>query len=334
VHISRFHKSCILLSVTFTAAFSLNAQETTDDVFITLLKADYIQGAVVIRFETLQDEDAVYRIYRSTSPITGKSDLDENSPAGANLAGEIKRDELPFSDHPEKDGKYYYMVSVVKEGIEYFTFIPYQNTTLIPVDYAPFPEPVQRITVQKLQETTVSIRYSPVRNNYLYRLYLSEKEKSDLSGLSPCREIRGEDAGFKVNLQKGRRYFFYVTTRNRLGVENRVVYEGKNTATISLVIKKTVHPKPPSNRELIDRNLRINFHRGRYRQALDSFRVLTKRRNLTKKEAAIVHFYSAQCLFYLGDYRKALKLFIQGKEEGAGSGISDAWIERCLEKID
>ncbi len=333
---SRLRKSCILLLTTFAAAIYLNAQEAADGIFITLLKANYVRGAVVIRFETVQDEDVYYRIYRSTSPITKRSDLVETSPEGAHLAGEIRGDELPFSDRPEKDGKYFYMVSVVKGGIEYFSFIPYQNTTLTPVDFSPVPEPVQGLTIQKLQDGVVSVRYSPVRNDYLYRIYISEEETADLSSLSPYTETRGIDGGFKVNLQKGKRYFFYVTTRNRLGVENRAVYEGKNTAALSLVIKKTVRSKPkaPATRELIDRNLRINFYRGRYRQALESFRALAKKRNLAKRETAVIHFYSAQCLFYLGDYRNALKLFIQGKAEGADSGMSDAWIERCLEMID
>jgi len=152
------------------------------------------------------------------------------------------------------------MVSVVKDDSEYFSFIPYQNTTLTPVDFAPVPQPVQSVAVQKLQDTAVLIP----------------------------------------------------------------------------VVRKAARPKPkaPTNRETIDRNLRTNFYRARYGMALDDFKKIEKNRNLTKRESAEIHFYSAQCFFYLGNYNEALKLFIQGKEEGTDSGMSDAWIERCLDKID
>ncbi len=241
--------TCILLLSTFIVAVSLNAQESADDTFVTLLKVEYTGGAVAIRFETIQNEGIYYRIYRSTSPINVESDL-----VDARLAGEIGPDELPFTDRPESDGKYYYMVSVVKDNIEYFLFIPYQNITLTPVDF------VKSVTVQKLKDTAILIP----------------------------------------------------------------------------VIKKTTRPKPkaPMNREAIDQNLRTNFYRGRYSKALEDFRKIENNRGLKRRESAEIHFYSAQCLFYLGDYKGAIKLFIQGKEEGMESGMSDAWIQRCLDKMD
>ncbi len=321
---------CIILLVTFTAAVSLNAREPADDTFITLLKVQYTGGIVTVRFETIQNEDVQYRIYRSTSTITAKPDL-----ADARLAGEIGSDELPFTDRPERDGKYYYMVSVVKDDIEYFSFIPYQNTTLTPIDFAPVPDPVQSVTVQKLQDTAL-IRYSPVRKDYTYRLYVQDRETMDLSGLSPRTEMGGDRSGFRVAFKESQRCYFYVTTVNRLGVENRSVLSGVNTAVLIPVVRKIIQPKPkpPTNREFIDRNLRTNFYKARYSTALDNFKKIERNRNLRKRELAEIHFYSAQCLFYLGDYKGAIKLFIQGKEEGMDSGMSDAWIQRCLDKID
>jgi hypothetical protein len=324
---SGFRTIAILFLVASITPLTLDAVESSKNTFITLLTVKYEDGRIVINFETLQN-DARYRIYRSESPITKESDL-----VTATRVAEIG-DELPFTDTPEQDGAYYYSVSVILGHTEYFSFIPYQNILLTPIDFSPVPQPVQNVTLRN-EGGSVIVRYNPVRADYTYRLYVLEQKTSDLSGMSPQDEIRGDEKGFRITRTEDHTSYLYITTVNRLGVENKTVLPGKNVAVWTPAVKKAPpRPSVPSVGAVIGHNLRNNFYRGKYRVALSEFRSIEKTRRPKRREIAEIHFYSAQCLFYLSDYLAALKLFIQSKEEGADSDMCDAWIDRCLDLMD
>lgn len=317
----------ILLLAVSIGSLSLNADESSGEPFVTLLAAEYVHGGIRINFEPVPDNSR-YRIYRSESPITRKTDI-----ASATLVAEIGPGELPFTDTPE-EGSYYYMVSVIQGETEYFLFIPYQNMTLSPIDFSPIPQPVEAVNVRN-DGSTVVVQYTPVRADYAYRLYVRGQRVSDLSGISFRYEMSGDEKGFRVTLPKNQTSYIYVTTVNRLGVENKTVLPGINEAAWTPPVKKASRkPLAPSARPFIDRNLRNNFYRGKYRTALSVFRSIEKNRRPSTREIAEIHFYSAQCIFYLDDYHGALKLFIQSKEEGVDSDMCDAWIDRCLDLMD
>jgi tetratricopeptide (TPR) repeat protein len=91
--------------------------------------------------------------------------------------------------------------------------------------------------------------------------------------------------------------------------------------------------KEPSPGELIEQNLRNNFYRGNYNRALDNFRSILQRDDLTRGERGKAAFYAGQCSYYLSDYEKAVKYFVFSKEAESYMGMADAWIERCLGRI-
>ena len=126
----------------------------------TLIKAKYESGAVEISFETVDIEHAVYRIYRSSSPL-----LSPESLAVAEVAAEITAADLPFRDAPEREGLYYYAVIAVIQQ-EQLALIPYQNATLAAVSFTPPAQQVETIEVRKLDENRVAVRFKPLNPRY------------------------------------------------------------------------------------------------------------------------------------------------------------------------
>jgi hypothetical protein len=305
-----------------------------EQIYPTLLNVRYIEGDMRIDFEPLENEIVTYRIYRAKTPITRSFEL-----VSSDLVAEIRKEELPFIDHPPTDGSYNYAVTAVKEGQEQLYFVPFQNVTLYPVDYAPFPPSVKRLEIKQLNAETVELSFESVAQAASYNLYLGTEKITNLSEEEPFSTAKSENR-FLVPVAAQTPYFFVVTTRNRLGVENRNVVDGQNTNKDPFTLKREVQ-QPPKRQvreittgELIDRNLRNNFYRGHYRRAIDEFFSLMSNRSVPQRQAALVHFYMGQCEYYLGNKSPALKYFILAKEVEEYRAISEAWIERCLSEAE
>ena len=309
----------------------------------TLIKAKYESGAVEISFETVDIEHAVYRIYRSSSPL-----LSPESLAVAEVAAEITAADLPFRDAPEREGRYYYAVIAVIQQ-EQLALIPYQNATLTAVSFTPPAEQVETIEVRKLDENRVAVRFKPLNPRYAYNLYTSSSPLVKIGEATPAASAAAATEGmgvFELAYAKGTPYYFAVTAVNGAGAENVVLTPGRNSTLEPFIEKVEGKKKEPPKAaaaakapvvitpgELIDGNLRSNFFKGDYSKALVSFTTILERKELSLRDKSTVHFYMGQCYFYLGEYKKAIRSFILSKEDPGSVRRSELWIDRCLERV-
>jgi len=327
----------IFIIITYNLSNTALAEENpqTSEIFPSLIKVIYENGEILIEFEPVKDENIKYNIYRSkTSPIIKTNIID------AKLLKEITKNKIPFKDIPENDGKYYYAATAVKDGKEYLNLVPFQNTIVNPIDFSPFPKTVEEIDIKIIKDTDIEIKYSPVIKTYTYKLYSSSDKITDINGLHALKIQNGNKDSFNVTIEKNTPYYFLITNVNRLGIENNSIILGKNENIKPFMIKKLEEIKKKevkrkiiiTNKNLITMNLKNNFYKNNYEKALNEFFSILKRKTLNTSEKETVYFYMGQCYFYLGDYRKAIKYFILSKITFKGQ--SEAWIDRCLERID
>jgi len=331
-------RKCLLISFTLILLASTNisfAQEEEELYYPSLIKAKYAHGKVSIVFEPVKYKDTKYKIYRSESSMIYKDNIIDAEPLS-----EITEDELPFEDAPNKTGKYYYAVTLIREGREYLNFIPFQNTLAKPIDFSPFPEPIERINIKKVTDLNIEIHYYPSLKNYTYKLFVASSKLTDVSNMHPTRTNKGDNGWFNLTVKRQVPYYFSITTVNRLGVENIKIISGKNSTIEPFIIKelkkvekkKVKLNKPITNKELITKNLKNNFYNKKYKTTLKEFFSILRQRHLTSSEVALIHFYIGQCYFYLEDYKKAIRYFILSKETYMEK--SEVWIDRALEMIE
>jgi tetratricopeptide (TPR) repeat protein len=329
----------ILFLGIFAAFCSAYSQTEEEFLYPTLISANYKDGSVLISFEPAGNKTFRYRIYRSATPIENKQDL-----KNAMLLAEITEEKIPYKDSPVEGGKYYYAVTAVKQGMEYTDLVPYQNITLNPVDYSPVPDPVQRITVSTLGNHLVGISFAPVRENYTYRLYVSSKRIDEITDINPLSIQTAKGNRFEVEIEEDKPYYFFVSTVNRLKVENKTIVHGNNATSHEYIMKKA-REKPPeikkkkkpatvSADKLIEDNLKNNFYNGNYSKALKDFQNILTGYRLSASQRGATHFYMAQCYYYRGNYEKAVRYFILSKEISLYKDKADTWIDRCLENIE
>jgi hypothetical protein len=327
-----------------------------DFLYPTLLNVAYdaessYAGSVVILFEGIEGENAFYRIYRASTPLSST-----RSPTSAELAAEVTIGQLPYRDVPREEGMYYYAVTAVLGDEEKLILVPYQNTTVSAVDFAPLPPAVETFEIRRQKETTVSIPFSPRAPENTYNLYVSGNPIESLSGLGAEETVADRDF-FELTLKENTPYYFAITSQNRLGAENRALTPGENASADPFELEPAAGPaakaaekksepespspleakrvpKTPSPAADVDRVLRTRFYKGEYAEALEGFRSILARENLSPSEKSSVHFYMGQCEFYLGAYRNAIRYFILSKEDPKRKGPADAWIDRCLERVD
>jgi hypothetical protein len=320
-------------------AVAWNGEEV---LYPTLISVRYETGAVVIGFEPISESGTVYRIYRSTAPIKTEEDLLSSDPVV-----EIAPEELPYTDKPNIGDRYYYAVTVLGKEGERTDLVPFQNSTLYPVDYSPMPDPVRSIKITQADGPIASLTFSPVRMDYTYSLYISSQPIDLLDGKSPDFVLEGGKDRFAVEIQEETPFYFLITTSNRMGVENRCVVKGENTNIEAFIIKKseeesktlkakgkkrtTPKKKQISVKSLIERNLKYNFNRGYYSRALMEFNGILKRQDLSFSQQGAVYFYMGQCCFYTNDYKSAIRYFILSKSVSQYKNSAELWIERCFE---
>jgi tetratricopeptide (TPR) repeat protein len=296
----------------------------------TLISAAYQKGKVLIDFEPVDEVGVTYRIYRSEQPVSSYTDISTES-----QITEISSDALPFQDEPESDGKYWYAVTVKTVKKEHTTIVPYQSATASPVDFSPFPRPIEELEIIKKSERSVQIRFTPLHSDYTYKIYVSREAFADAAGLEPVKIVEGDNA-VTLEIEQDLPYFFLITTTNRLGVENTRIVSGKNTNESAFILKKKKPkpaPKGPTSKQRIEQTLQLSFYRGHYSEALRSFQSLLQE-ELSSSEQGSVHFYMGQCLFYLGEYEKAIKYFILSKETDTYRSSAGIWVKRCIERIE
>jgi hypothetical protein len=341
-----FRFSAWLATVLLLAGMPLFGQEgvVTEDRFVTLLNPQYEEGSIRLSFEPVQEPNLRYRVYRSTKPIISTADIE-----GSEFIVEITANDLPLYDEPVSEGRYYYAVTVTEEFPELF---PYLNTTTKPVDYVPLPEVIDSFEIQRLEPAAgtgrrIALRFRPARPENGYNLYTSTKPIRDLGEVPLSASVSGADGRFEITVDGESSLYFAITTVNRLGVENETLIAGRNLSTSPFnpappVVKKkeekkekepVAAPAPPEPRAVIDRTLKNTFYPGHYGKALQSFETLLLREDLTSMERAEVNFYSGQCYFYLGEYRKAVKRFVLSKSVEDFNKPADAWIERSLSRV-
>jgi hypothetical protein len=311
-------------------------------------------GSIVVLFEGIEEENVVYRVYRASTPLTNSRSL-----ASAELAAEVTIVQLPYRDVPRKDGMYYYAVTAVLGDEEKLILVPYQNTTVSAVDFAPLPPAVETFEIRRQKGTSVSIPFSPRTPENTYNLYVSDSPIESLAGLGPYEHLADRDS-FELILERNTPYYFAITAVNRLGAENRALTPGENASADPFEIKQASRPtdgpaataaekrpapeppkpikakRPPetlSPAAKIDRVLRTRFYKGEYAEAREGFRSILARESLSTSEQSAVHFYMGQCEFYLGEYGTATRSFILSKEDPTRKGPADAWIQRCLERV-
>jgi tetratricopeptide (TPR) repeat protein len=344
-----FRFSIWIASALLLAGIPLFGKEgvVTEDRFVTLLSPKYEEGSIRLSFEPVQEKNLRYRVYRSTKPIISAADIE-----GAEFIAEITAEDLPLYDKPVSEGRYYYAVTVTEEFPE---LVPYLNTTTKPVDYAPLPEVIDNFEILQLGPDTgpqrrIALRFTPARPEYAYNLYTSKLPIEDLNDAQLSASVSGADGQFEITVDRDAPLYLAITTVNRLGVENETLIAGRNLtpapiapAPAAIAEKKeerkvkepaaAAAPAPPSPRVVIDRTLKNSFFPGLYEKALESFENLLLREDLSSMERAEANFYSGQCYFYLGEYRKAVKRFVLSKNIEDFNKPADAWIERSLSRV-
>jgi hypothetical protein len=341
-----FRFSVWIASALLLACTPLFGQEgvVTENRFVTLLSPKYEKGSIRLSFEPVEVENLRYRVYRSTKPIISAADIE-----GAEFIAEITADDLPLYDEPDSEGRFYYAVTVTEEFPE---LVPYLNTTTKPVDYAPLPEVIDTFEILRLgpdtgTERRIVLRFTPARPEYAYNLYTSTLPIKDLDEAQLSASTSGTDGQFEITVHKDVPLYLAITTINRLGVENETLIAGRNLTPTPFEPAPPVAgkkeerkekepaaaPAPPSPRVLIDRTLRNSFYPGLYGKALQSFEKLLLRGDLTSMERAEANFYSGQCYFYLGEYKKAVKRFVLSKNVEDFNRPADVWIERSLSRV-
>ncbi len=352
-----------LIGILFSiAALPLIGQEglVTEDRFVTLISSKYEEGFVSLSFEPIEGPNLQYRVYRSDKPIISQADIER-----ATLIGEISAGEIPLKDSPGVDGRFYYAVTVTEEFPD---LIPYLNTTTRPIDFSPMPEVIDTFNITVLDhengERRLSIQFIPATDEYTFNLYTGMIPITKLDDTEPYATATGVDGRFELSVQENTPVFMAITVLNRLGVENKTLIPGRNVTSEPFLIEveegETVVRKPemepeketsPEDRgkpevkepekvtgtlspgELIEQNLRSNFYTGNYGRALDNFRSILSRGDLTTEERGSAAFHAGQCSYYLRDYEKAVKYFVLSKEAEGYEGMADAWIERSLSRV-
>ena len=338
--------------VGLSPAFSQYDEEV---LYPTLISVKYAAGAIIISFEPLSLPDITYRIYRSPIPSMSAADLQ-----GAVLVTDITEAGIPYTDMPEMEGRFYYAVTVLMNGNEYTDLLPFQNTTLKPVDYSPPPDTVESIKISRADDSSAAVSFLPVKKEYTYSLFISSQPIEDTGGKSPDLVLKSEEERFTVKIEQEKPYFFLVITSNRMGVTNTTVLPGKNTNREAFIVKKVEKKKaapgievkkkkeppkpavlkPPvskpqvSAKSLIEGNLKNYFYRGNYTGALKEFNKILKRKDLSESRRGETHFYMGQCYFYTGEYDTAIRHFILSKSSAQYRNRAELWIERCLDIID
>jgi len=327
----------------------LQASVVTEDRFVTLISTRYDQGIISLNFEPIQGENLRYRVYRSTTPIISRADLEK-----AAFIIEITAEELPVRDEPESDGRYYYAVTVTEE---FPNLVPYLNTTTKPIDYAPIPEVIDTFEILRIDKVDdsnyrMAVRFIPAREELAYNLYRSKLPIDILESAELVASVTGADEQFVITVQENVPLYLAITAINRLGVENKTLIPGRNltSAPFTLETRKPVitekkkeeekkekrpTPKPsmPAAQTIIDRTLRNSFYRGNYKETLRAFESLLQRNDLTRKERGQVAFYTGQSYYYLGEYKKSIRYFVLSKEIDEYREPADVWIERSLNRL-
>lgn len=343
--------TCVFFFGLMGGATPLSALAEDEVSYPTLITALNQNGVVKIVFDPIDFDptgsqpggptpSVSYRIYRSKQRMTEAKDL-----AQAAVVADFSSENIPFRDRPESDGKYYYAVTVLRDGSETIDLLPYQNTTMNPVDYAPPPGCVSDILISAVDRTSVEISFSPLGGGYTYSLFQSGVPFEDTHVDTAHTVSNNEECCFQVKIVEGEPYYFLVTTTNRMGIENKTVTPGANTNIEPFLVQKKeekkqvevkavpVKPKPNAS-DLIERALRRHFYRGLYAAALKEFETILKRRDLSSAQRGRSYFYVGQCYYYSGNYEKAIRFFILCKSTGRHASESELWIERCLEKVE
>jgi hypothetical protein len=321
---------CLCFFFLFICALSADEFDLDELMYPTLISATYRRGKILVDFEPVAAEGVVYRIHRSNQQMSSYAELSKGE-----CITEISSCSLPFQDEPASDGKYWYAVTVKMESGERSKIVPYQSATVGPVDFSPFPLPVEALDIEPESDRCVQIRFHPFRPDYTYILYAQNEEFADTSGLKPVKDMKGNST-FIFRIEHGRPYFFLVTTMNRLGVENTDIISGKNTNKSAFVLAKETPkpiPKGPPLQQRIDQTLRYSFYKGNYSESLGVFQSLLQE-ELAAAERLTVHYYIGQCFFYLGEYEKAIKHFILSKESDMYRSSAAIWIERSINQIE
>ncbi len=308
--------------------------------YATLLSARCRRGEVVVTFQPSGDRP--HALYRSTRPLLNETDLEQ-----ALVVARVGPGQVPVADIPDQDGRYFYAVIPLPPREDRVVLVPFHNTMVYPVDFAPFPRGVEEFQVSQ-QGAAVAVRFTPSRPGSAYRLYLSEEPFQEPGSMQPARSVQGGEDGFVLVLEPGKPCYFGITEVNRLGVENRDLVPGKNLSREPFVPEdaeppapkepKTPGPEPEAaprrnyDREM-DHTIRQSFLTGRYERALSAFlRLLTE--ELTARQRGRASFYAGQSAYYLGRYREALRFFIVSKENDGYRDMAELWIHRCLEMLE
>ena len=250
--------SIIIMTFIFHVYATKAYAENTNEIFPKLLSVTYKNGKLEIRFEPLKNEAITYKIYRSTSPILGRTDLEESK-----LVGTIAKSDLPFFDTPEMDGRYYYAVIAVLNKKDIFKLVPLQNTLMYPVEYSPYPKPVKIIKIAKSSNTGINIYFGPVKKDWQYSLYISTDtiDNKTVKLLKPYQVLKPErDADtsmFSINIEPDKKYYFAITVTNRLGVTNDTLIKGENLTITPYSIPKKLksETKPESKQKSVVTNV-------------------------------------------------------------------------------
>jgi hypothetical protein len=333
---------CVFLST----AIPVCAQQGEEIDYPTLISAVYDAGDIRITFEPLCDMRLRYRLYRTTAPLSDAALF--ASDAGlknATLFADISKDEIPYTDTPKEDGRYYYAVTVIENGIERTGLVPFQNFTPVPVDYSPKPVPVERISIVSTDDIHASVSFTPYIKGYRYSLFKRTRPIGDSPEGKPDFVLDEGQDRFRLKIDREVPCYFLVTVANRLGIENRSVVPGKNTNTepfllrlkaVKAAAKENAFPKKSavSAEYLIERNLKRNFYRGRYSNALVEFETILRRKDLSAYERSTAYFYMGQCCYYKGTIKAAIRYFILCNQSGQYAAEAEIWIGRCLEMVE
>ncbi len=361
----KFFFNLLYISVLFLVVTYNFAQENIQTDFPTLISTKYIKGYIEIKFEPINDTTAKYKIYRSKNPILSINELKKSS-----VIKIINKNEIPFKDKPPADGKYYYAVTTIKNNKEILKLVPLQNTLVFPVSYAQYPESVRIFKIEN-NKSKVKIYFGPLIKGMKYNLYVSKNiiNKESLKVIKPVSEKKAEKNEkidhFTISLKEGV-YYFAITVENSLGVKNDTLITNNNLVkytftpekkqkslaktkkeviTTEKPIVKTFNKKEQSIKKSVKSTKKIDidakikwvlkryFKRGFYNKTIQELKYILKRYNLNDNQKATSYYFIAQCYYYLGKKKRAIKYFILCKDYPYLKTESEGWIDRILNEL-
>jgi hypothetical protein len=245
----KYNMKKYILILFFISLFNNNNIFGSEKDFVSLINGffDESQNVVVLNWETLDNPKAVYRIYRTTSPVKGKRYI----PIEAELIKVVSYNVDNIIDIPSVTGKYYYVITVYVDGMENNLIQIDQNYTYSAIDFYRPAGIVRNIKVKYIpQNQQVLVQWEPpvegekVKYYTLYRS-LQFIDKTNLELAKKLSVVGEESKIYFDKIDNPGKYFYALTATSVHNFENMVLVKDDNTMSKPIVVSGTDTNKLP-----------------------------------------------------------------------------------------